>query len=305
MYYFIVNQTGGSGRGKKTWAKVKEILEQKKVEYKVLFTETDVPAGNIAKNILSLDGEKNIVVVGGDGTINEVLNGIGKFENINFGLIPTGSGNDFARGLGISKSTKKAVHRILNSKSTIKIDLGRVRYDDGKSKFFGISSGVGLDAIVCKKALNSKIKKVLNRFGLGQAVYIIYTVITLFSMQTETLKIKCDNDDSLIFDKTIFMAMMNFCAEGGGVKMCPDAKPNDGKISVCLVHGIKKFKTFFLLPFLMAGKHKKFKGFELFDCDKIEINFNAPQTLHLDGEYGGEIDHIVVESVKEKLNVIA
>ncbi len=311
MYYFIVNQTGGGGRGKWTWKKVQKILAGKNIEYKVYFTGDDGSACDIAKQISSInmgdsDGvgkKKNLVVVGGDGTINEVLNGLESFDGLRFGLVPTGSGNDFARGIGIPKNTKKALHRILDSKSPEKIDLGRVRYDDGSSRYFGISSGVGLDAIVCKKALKSKMKKFLNKLGLGQAVYILLTIKTLFSMKTEKLRVSFDGGAEQIFDKTIFMAMMNFRAEGGGVKMCPDAKSDDGKLSVCLVHGVKKFQTFFLLPFLMAGKHGKFKGFELLECRNAEINFDTPQTLHLDGEYGGEVSHVRFESVENRLEI--
>ena len=312
MYYFIVNQTGGGGRGKWTWKKVQKILDGKNIEYKVYFTGDDGSACDIAKQISSINmcdsdsvGEKkNLVVVGGDGTINEVLNGLESFDGLRFGLVPTGSGNDFARGIGIPKNTKKALHRILDSKSPEKIDLGRVRYDDGSSRYFGISSGVGLDAIVCKKALKSKMKKFLNKLGLGQAVYILLTIKTLFSMKTEKLRVSFDDGAEQIFDKTIFMAMMNFRAEGGGVKMCPDAKSDDGKLSVCLVHGVKKFQTFFLLPFLMAGKHGKFKGFELLECRNAEINFDTPQTLHPDGEYGGEVSHVRFESVESRLEIL-
>ena len=311
MYYFIVNQTGGSGRGKSTWKKVKKILDEKKVSYEALFTGNDknTSANEIAKKILSSgsksDDKKKLIVVGGDGTINEVLNGIGDFTKIRFGLIPTGSGNDFARGIGIPKNTKKAVNNILSSSATKKIDLGQVRYDSGKTKFFGISSGLGLDAIVCKKALKSKIKNFLNKIGLGQSIYILLTVKTLFSMKTETIRVIFDEAAERIFHKTIFMAIMNFKAEGGGVKMCPDAKYDDGKLSICLVHGVKKFFTFFLLPFLMAGKHKNFRGFELIECKNVQINFDTPQTLHLDGEYGGEVSHVYVESAEKKLEIFS
>lgn len=304
VYYFIVNKNGGGGRGKRTWGKIKKILDKKNVEYKVLFTGEDGTGVSIAKNISSLDGEKNIIVVGGDGTINEVINGFGSFENLKLGIIPTGSGNDFARGIGISKNVKKSLNRILNSTSTKKIDLGKIKFDDGKSRIFGISCGIGLDAIVCKKVIKSKIKNFLNKIGLGQAIYVLYTIQTLFSMNTEKLKISFDGGEYKVFEKTIFASFMNFEAEGGGVKMYAGAKCDDGKASVCIAHGIKKIKTFFILPFLVAGKHKKFDGFEFIECRKAELVFDYPQVVHLDGEYGGAVDHFVMEVVASKLNVL-
>ena len=101
MYYFIVNERGGSGKALKTWKKVRKALDEKNVTYDVLTTSLETTATILARNVSSLDGEINLVVVGGDGTVNEVLNGIGDFEKVRLGVIPTGSGNDFARGLGL------------------------------------------------------------------------------------------------------------------------------------------------------------------------------------------------------------
>lgn len=305
MYYFIVNEQGGSGKAKKTWAKVQKLLEKSKTEYKALFTQKDISASDIARNISSLDGHKNIVVAGGDGTINEVLNGLGNFEDISLGVIPTGSGNDFARGIGISKNTRKTLSRILASDGIRKIDLGRVHYDDGRTRLFGISSGLGMDAIVCKKALVSKLKNVLNKIGLGKFTYILYTIHTLFSMSTDTFRISFDGAEPQVFEKLIFIAMMNCVAEGGGVKMAPQAKVDDGKLSICIAAGIKKLTAFFYFPLLIVGKHKKLRGFTLTDCQKLEITSGQPATLHLDGEYGGEVTHITVDSLKQKLSILA
>ncbi|MBO7638982.1 MAG: hypothetical protein J6S91_08405, partial [Treponema sp.] len=261
MYYFIVNERGGSGKARKTWQKVKRLLDEKNITYSVLTTSMETTATILARNVSSLDGEVNLVVVGGDGTINEVLNGIGDFEKVQLGVIPTGSGNDFARGLGLPKNSVKALNKILDCDAPKKIDLGKVILDDGNHRLFGISSGLGMDAIVCKKALSSKLKDALNKFGLGKFIYVIYTVQTLFSMQTETASMSFDDGTSVDLPKMIFAAFMNFPAEGGGVKMSPNALADDGKISLCTASGIKKIKTFFDFPFLIAGKHGKLKGF--------------------------------------------
>ena len=99
MYHFIVNLTGGSGKAKKTWDRVSAILEKNNVEYTLHQSEYEGHSAVIAKELTSGSEEVNIVIVGGDGTINEVLNGIVDFSKVKFGVIPTGSGNDFARGL--------------------------------------------------------------------------------------------------------------------------------------------------------------------------------------------------------------
>ena len=305
MYYFIVNERGGSGKARKTWQKVKRLLDEKNITYSVLTTSLETTATILARNVSSLDGEVNLVVVGGDGTINEVLNGIGDFEKVQLGVIPTGSGNDLARGLGISKNTRKALEKILNCSEGRRIDLGRVDLDDGSHRLFGISAGLGMDAIVCKKALSSKLKDVLNKVGLGKFIYVIYTVQTLFPMQTGTASMSFDDGSSVDLPKMIFAAFMNFPAEGGGVKMSPNALADDGKISLCTASGIKKIKAFFDFPFLIFGKHAGLKGFFLKDSSSIEVNASAPQTLHIDGEYGGEVSHVHIETLPKRLKVLA
>ncbi|MBO4319897.1 MAG: diacylglycerol kinase family lipid kinase [Treponema sp.] len=304
MYYFIVNERGGSGKARKTWQKVRKILDAENVTYTVLTTSLETTATILARNVSSLDGEINLVVVGGDGTVNEVLNGIGDFEKVHLGVIPTGSGNDFARGLGIKKNTKKALRKILDSRESRRIDLGKVILDDGSHRLFGISSGLGMDAIVCKKALSSKLKDALNKVGLGKFIYVIYTIQTLFSMQTATYTLGFDDGSTVELPKMIFTAFMNFPAEGGGVKMSPEALCDDGKISLCCASGIKKIKAFFDFPFLVVGKHARLKGFLLKDSSTIDVKTSDPQTLHIDGEYGGEVTHVRIETLPQRLNVL-
>ncbi len=304
MYYFIVNEQGGSGKAKKTWAKIQKLLAADSVEYKTVYTKPDFGASEATRTICAEPGEKRIVVVGGDGTVNEVLNGIENFQNLSLGVIPTGSGNDFARGTGFEKNTKKCLARILRSDGSVKADLGRIHYDDGRTRLFGISSGLGMDAIVCKKALVSKLKDALNKIGLGKFIYIIYTIQTLFSMSTDTFKISFDGKEPQVFRKLIFIGMMNCVAEGGGVKMAPEAKTDDGKLSLCIASGIKKLTAFFYFPLLIAGGHKKLKGFTLTDCQSLEIFAENPATLHLDGEYGGEVTHLKVDVLKQTLSLL-
>ena len=143
MYYFIVNYTGGGGKARKTWNRVHDLLKDKKIEYKAYVTKYPGHAGELAAKISEMDDEDiRLVVVGGDGSINEVLNGITDFERIRFGVIPTGSGNDFARGLGITKDPDQALDNILSSVEGRTIDLGVVTTESGIRRIFGISCGI-------------------------------------------------------------------------------------------------------------------------------------------------------------------
>ena len=321
MYYFIVNISGGSGKVKKTWVQVRNELNKRGIKYKAFQTKGPEHAKVLAGKISDLDEDDiHIVVVGGDGTINEVINGIGNFEKITLSVIPSGSGNDFARGLGISKNPIEALNRILDPKAkTKRIDLGSLTVS-GKKRFFGISSGIGLDAIVCKKALDSKIKKVLNKFNMGSLTYLILTVISLFSMRyidTE-IEIYDEGDDTsghdsesnglvlkekLKLNKMIFAAFMNVKAEGGGVPMAKNALYDDGKLSLCIASNISKLNAFVKLPMLVMAKHEKIKGFDLIDARKVVVKIKEPAVVHADGEYVGDEKEVTVEAIKWILRI--
>ncbi len=321
MYYFIVNISGGSGKVKKTWIRVRNQLNKRNVKYKAFQTKGPEHAKALAGKISGLNEDDiHIVVVGGDGTINEVINGIGNFEKITLSVIPSGSGNDFARGLGISKNPIEALNRILDPKGEIKkIDLGCLTVA-GKKRLFGISSGIGLDAIVCKKALDSKIKKVLNKFNMGSLTYLILTVISLFSMRyidTE-IEIYDEEDDTsghtsdsnglvlkekLKLNKMIFSAFMNVKAEGGGVPMAPNALYDDGKLSLCIASNISKLNAFVKLPMLVMAKQEKIKGFDLIDARKVVVKIKEPAVVHVDGEYVGDEKEVTVEAIKGILRI--
>ncbi len=332
MIYFIVNPTSRSGKCLDIWKQVRAYLRKNNVEYKAFETKHEGHATELARKLCKLPlDEVTIVTIGGDGTINEVLNGITDFDKVRFGVIPAGSGNDFARGLSISKDVLLQADVIINSKTTENIDLGRVTWwgaentrsnhsDDNndknadieqraccavkKSRIFAISAGVGLDAIVCKKALTSRLKKFLNKLKLGKLTYIILTVQTLFSMDTAEAKVSFDGEEEKSFSKLIFAAAMNFRAEGGGVPMAPRADAKDGLLSVCVVNGIPKWRTFFCLPLLVIAKHEKLKGFSVVNCRKCQITLDKPVVLHEDGEYCADVSRVTMECLPERLRLI-
>lgn len=309
MLYFIVNETSRSGKTRQIWKDIQQSLIKADVSYEYMITQGRDHATKLASEI-SQRPEDNIciVVIGGDGTMNEVINGIVDFDKVRFGIIPTGSGNDFGGGLDLPKSPEENLQRIISSykageDSYRAVDIGLVRWGQNQKKLFGISSGIGLDAIVCKKALSSKLKNVLNKLGLGSLTYVLLTIITLFSMKTADFEISYDNNKSTL-KKTIFAAAMNLRAEGGGVPMAPDANPYDGKLSISSASGIPKWITFLCLPFLVAGKHTHIKGFNLVSCREASIHSNQKMTLHADGEYVADVTDLTFGVYPQKLRLM-
>ena len=309
MLYFIVNETSRSGKTRQIWKDIQQSLIKADVSYEYMITQGRDHATKLASEI-SQRPEDNIciVVIGGDGTMNEVINGIVDFDKVRFGIIPTGSGNDFGGGLDLPKSPEENLQRIISSykageDSYRAVDIGLVRWGQNQKKLFGISSGIGLDAIVCKKALSSKLKNVLNKLGLGSLTYVLLTIITLFSMKTADFEISYDNNKGTL-KKTIFAAAMNLRAEGGGVPMAPDANPYDGKLSISSASGIPKWITFLCLPFLVAGKHTHIKGFNLVSCREASIHSSQKMTLHADGEYVADVTDLTFGVYPQKLRLM-
>lgn len=177
--------------------------------------------------------------------------------------------------------------------------------NEKKHRIFGISAGIGLDAIVCKKALHSNCKKFLNRIHLGKLTYLVLTVQSLFTMDTAEAVVECgDNHKIYRLHKTIFAAAMNLPAEGGGVPMAPHASCTDGMLSLSSAHGIPKALTFFCLPFLVAAKHEKIRGFTVIESPVIRVHTSKPVVLHADGEYCGDVTDVEFTCLSEKLQLL-
>ncbi len=308
MYFFIVNLTSRTGKAREIWIKVEKELRRREVAYEAHITKYAGHGRELADQLCTRGAAcpegACLVVVGGDGTVNEVINGMHDFERVRFGYIATGSGNDLGRGLEIPKDPLKALEGILNAAEPYRMDLGLVTDGEGRERRFAISTGIGIDAEVCRQALTSGLKKVLNHLGLGSLTYVLLTVKSLFTMPTTELTISFDNGEKKKISRMIFVAGMNHPWEGGGVPMAPRADCQDGKLSVCCVYGIPRLKAFFLLPWLVQAKHEGLKGFEIVDCEQYELAIARPMAVHGDGEYLGDQTHVTCRCMRGMLQVM-
>ncbi len=305
MYYFIVNATSRTGKAKEIWQEIKDELDRRQVEYKYYITSAKSHAMKLADEICSMEGDVRLIVVGGDGTANEVINGMHDFDRVKFGYIPTGSGNDLARGLSIHKRTPlEQLNCILESDKDIRLDLGEVITDEGNRRLYAISAGIGLDASVCKQALSSKLKTFLNKFGAGSMTYSILTVKTMFTMPLCDGTVELDDGTIKHPHNIIFCAAMNHPWEGGGVPMAPDAVATDGLLSICCVSDIKRVKCFGSFPLLLASKHDKINGFDIYNCKSAKITLEDKMVVHADGEYCGEVKSVEFRCISNALSVI-
>lgn len=308
--FFIVNPSSHSGKGIRLWKQVECSLQERKVSYEVLFSQKRGDIARFAEELTQEipEGEnRTIVVLGGDGTVNEAMQGIRNFANLRFGYIPTGSSNDLARDIGISKNAKKALEAILDGQRQQRMDLGCVSWkEDGAEhkRYFLVSCGIGYDAAICREALSSKMKDVFNRIGLGKITYLGIGLKQMVAAKYVKAQIRLDGGKVVPAARMLFAVSMSHRYEGGGFCFCPKADAADGLLDLCLVSGLPKWKFPIVIPFALFGKHGMFKGVDHYRAASVEIKTSEPMWVQTDGEIPGKFSKIKVTVEKQKLRFI-
>lgn len=283
MYHFIVNPNARSGLGQKVWKMIEKRLKEEHTAYRVYFTKFQRHATQIASKVTS-DGEPHtLVILGGDGTVNEVVNGICFPDKATLGYIPVGSGNDFARGVGLSSDSMKALDTILTSSDRKKIDLGVLTYPKKRLRF-AVSSGIGYDAAICRQVSVSNLKPILNRLKLGKLSYVCFALDELFRCRPQKMAVALEDGRTMHYKRTYFAAAMNLPYEGGGCKFCPDARPDDQMLDLIVIADVPKICALLILPTVFLGKHTHLRGVHIFRCQKARIESETALALHVDGE---------------------
>lgn len=307
MYHFIINPKSSSGKGIQHWWTAKKILDERNISYTENITKSTGHATQLAEQICSKhQGIKNIVVVGGDGTLNEVVNGIPNFDDVLLGYIPSGSSNDLARSLNIPRTPVEALENILKPTQHKFIDRGKITFldQDLAPRTFCCSSGIGYDANVCYEVQQSALKKKLNQYGAGKFVYIMIALKQIITTKTTKGNILIDGVKKRSYNNILLSSHMIHKFEGGGLQMAPTADPCDRKLTVTLVHDISRLKLFLLLPTIFIGKHVKFSCVDTIHCSSIEVQLEDSKAIHTDGEVPAIGAHIKVECLPDQIRMI-
>ena len=303
MLHFIVNPASSSGNAAHMWTLISKKLAKKNVSYNAHLTTGTFAATKFAREICQMDDDPTIIVIGGDGTVNEVLTGIDDFDKVTFGYIPAGSSNDLARDLGLTTDPEAALSAILNPTEYINLDVGRIVAGEDVRNF-AVSAGIGYDASICHEALHSNIKSFLNKIHLGKLTYVIIALKQLAKAPRHACTICLDDNEPISFSNYLFTAVMIHRYEGGGFMFCPEAKYDDGILDVCAVHNIFKLKVLRMLPTAYNGEHTKFKGIDIYKCRKITITSEKPAPIHTDGESCGVHSEVTMYLNAAKLKMI-
>ncbi len=228
------------------------------------------------------DGAELLVVVGGDGSVHEVVNGIADREDVEIAVIPRGTGWDFARSLGLPHNVDKAIDVALHGR-TRTIDLGRATYrawagSESRSWFANVGSA-GMSGAIAQRANDTS--KALG----GKASYLWATFAVFARWSNTEIEVAVDGEKRRAQMHDVIVANGPYL--GGGMKLCPDAEPGDGAFDVLLIGDLTKWDLMLTLPKTFRGSHLPHPKAELLRGAHVTIDAPEPLPLELDGEQPG------------------
>ena len=306
MYHIIVNPASRSGKGLKIWQeKIEPTLKEENVPYTVHFSKEKGGVTGIVSELCSgHSAPLTLIILGGDGTMNEAVQAVPADASVTIGYIPTGSSNDLARDLGIPKKPAAALELILHTGRPRPMDLGVLTYSDGESRRFCVSCGMGYDAAVCEETQRSRIKTVLNRLGLGKLTYLGIALKQLFATKAISGRLTLNDGESIDIGAMLFVTGMIHRFEGGGFMFCPKADDSDGFLDLCAVGDLAKLLVLFALPTAFNGKHYRFRGITPYRAEHFTLEADAPLWIHTDGEVNRRADRISVSCLRHAVLMI-
>ncbi len=303
--HVILNPQTASGKGGETFRRIRPLLEKYHPQYRLHITHQ---AGDIGKLCAKLSAEASgeapvdIVIVGGDGSMNEAVNSVTDFNRVRFGLIPAGSGNDLARAILPDRNEENLIRSIAKHQTVRRLDLGVLQCGSNR-RFFNISAGIGFDAEICEKANRAGIKVLLNRLKLGKLTYIVTAIRLILLHRTFPCKVTLDGE-TFFFRRCLFAAGMNTRFEGGGFQFCPKAVSTDRVLDFCIADGISTFRFFLLFPKSYFGAHTKARGVTIRRAKKVRIRTKVPLWIHTDGEVSFKSDDVILSILPKKLQLL-
>jgi YegS/Rv2252/BmrU family lipid kinase len=298
----IVNPNAGSGKGEKDWRRISQILAAGQISFVHVFTESQKHAIRLTRESIS-DGYRKFIVVGGDGTMNEVVNGIFTQDmcpsaDITLALITVGTGNDWGRMFGIPRSYVEAVKIICNQKVRLQ-DAGMVEYFHGTTRerrYFLNIAGLGFDAVVVKR---TNLQKEQGR--KGRALYFINLLRCLLLYRHTFTEVEIDGRKISQDVFTISIGIGRY--SGGGMMQTPRAMPDDGLFDITIVKKIRKGDILLSLKKLYDGsilEHPKIEGF----TGKV-ILIDSDPLIHLEAD-GESLGHspIRLEIIPKSIKIV-
>lgn len=287
---FIVNLLSGNGKPKRILPDIEGYLKNHQILYKIEYTKYIGHATELAKECKKNPNIYLMIAMGGDGTLHEVINGLYP-SDLPVGFIPAGSGNDYAKEMGLGKDPIRVLEKILKMEKR-QVDIGKVN-----DRYFINVASIGFDGLVARIANQSKFKRLF-----GKLVYVYGVIRAIAFFRPQQIEMRVDNQ-VYSFQKAWLIAFGNQRYYGGGMAICPQAKNDDGQFDICVIKDLSHFKLFILFPTIFLGKHVHFPEVKVIKGEEIELKLKNQMVLQMDGEiFDAETLHI--EIIKKGLTIV-
>jgi YegS/Rv2252/BmrU family lipid kinase len=280
----IVNPVAGASTTYRKWPRISSLLNHIGLPFEFQYTEGVGHAIELAREAAG-NGCQFLVAVGGDGTVNEVANGILQTKELNgatIGIISTGTGGDFIRSIGIERNYLKACSCLTGTQRKL-IDVGYVEYSRNgqrRKRYFINSAGVGFDAAVSETS--NHMPKVLG----GTIPYLMGLLKSLVSYRNKPVKMKMDEREES--GRILSVVVANGRYFGGGMRVAPEADISDGLLDVVSVGDIGKLELLRVFPTIYKGTHINHPKVRMQRATSVMVESEEKILVHADGEYLGE-----------------
>ncbi|HSW67183.1 MAG TPA: diacylglycerol kinase family protein [Bacteroidales bacterium] len=283
-WFVIVNPNAGARKGERDWPNIAKMLDKAGVPFNHILTQHRLHALRLTRKFIEM-GYRNLIVVGGDGTLNEVVNGIftqNKYppETVTIGVIPVGTGNDWCKMFGIPHDYESAIRLIIEGKTYLQ-DVGWVKFSQAgieKNRYFANMTGMGYDALVAEKTNKQK-----DRGKGGPLSYFYNIFISLFSFKESQTEIIVDDVESL--KAPVFTMNVGICKyNGGGMMQLPFAVADDGKLDMTVITKLSRFTVVRSIRKLFDGTFIRLPQVHTFQGKIFEVKADPPLFIEVDGE---------------------
>ncbi|CUS26465.1 diacylglycerol kinase family protein [Paucilactobacillus oligofermentans DSM 15707 = LMG 22743] len=289
----ILNNEAGSGHAQHSWRIVEAELNRRKINYELKVSKYSGHAEKLAfQSASKATLDTVIVVIGGDGTLHEVVNGLLKNRRtlpyeVPVGYVPSGSGNDFATALKMSTDPLTALNDILELTESTEINVGYYEESMHHEKGFFVNNiGVGFDAAIVSRANSANSKKTLNKLHLGSLSYIFSILSVLFSQDSFQLMVhnKSQHD---IYQDAFLVTTSNHPYFGGGVPILPNATVHDPNLELIVIERHNWLILLWIALFIPSGKHLNSHWVHHYKSSSIRLTTTTLEFGQSDGEEMG------------------
>jgi YegS/Rv2252/BmrU family lipid kinase len=268
---FLVNPASGNGATGKRWPELRRRAAELGLRGEEVLSQFPGHLGRAAADA----GDSLLVVIGGDGTVNEVVNGIAGTD-AEVAVLPCGTGEDFGRTHGIPSNFDDAVRVALGGRART-IDLGRVELDSGASRYFANVGSAGMSGAVARRA-----NAMTKRLG-GRATF--FYALTREFLAWQNTRVTVELDDGVRREGAMHdVIVANGNWHGGGMRLAPDARQDDGTFDVVTIGDVNKLDFLTTAPKLYSGRYLSHPKVELLPSSSVAIDAAEPLPLEVDGE---------------------